>query len=76
MWKYAWENYGGRISGVAAGLLFGIIYLFAGFWDMLFCALIVGIGFWAGKQKDEGKGPILPWERLTEWLTDRWPRSR
>ncbi|MBB6675234.1 DUF2273 domain-containing protein [Cohnella nanjingensis] len=76
MWREWWETYGGRASGVAAGLLCGLIYLISGFWDMLFCALLVGIGFGIGKHKDEKRGPLLPWNRLMNWLTDRWPRSR
>ncbi len=76
MWKSWWESYGGRASGLAAGLFFGIVYLISGFWDMLFVALLVGIGFWIGKHKDENRGPLLPWDRLTDWVTDRWPWSR
>ncbi|MFB9277350.1 hypothetical protein B1A99_34140 [Cohnella sp. CIP 111063] len=76
MWKAWLETYGGRIAGIAAGLLFGIIYLISGFWDMLFCALLIGIGYWIGKQKDERRGPIFPLERLTDWVSDRWPWSR
>lgn len=76
MWKSLWEAYGGRASGIAAGLFFGIVYLISGFWDMLFVALLVGIGFWFGKARDERRGPLLPWDRLTDWMTDRWPWSR
>ncbi|WP_276351937.1 DUF2273 domain-containing protein [Cohnella caldifontis] len=76
MWKAWWDAYGGRTCGVAAGLFFGLVYLLCGFWDMLFVALLVGIGFWAGKHKDEKRGPLFPWERLTDWMTDRWPWTR
>lgn len=76
MWRELWEAYRGRILGIAAGLLFVQIYLFSGFWDMLFCALLLGVCYWIGKQKDDGKGPLIPWERLTDWVTDRWPWSR
>jgi uncharacterized membrane protein len=76
MWKLWLSTYPGRVSGVAAGLLFGIVYLISGFWDMLFFALLVGVGYWIGKHKDESRGPLLPWGRLTDWLTDRWPWPR
>lgn len=76
MWKEWWDAYGGRATGVALGLLLIVVYLISGFWDMLFCALIVGVCFWFGKLKDERRGPLIPWERLTEWVTDRFPRSR
>ncbi|MFC5467882.1 DUF2273 domain-containing protein [Cohnella suwonensis] len=76
MWKAWVKTFGGRMLGVAAGFLFGIIYLISGFWDMLFVALLVGIGYGIGKQKDEGRGPLLPWGRIGDWMTDRWPWSR
>lgn len=76
MHKSWWETYGGRAGGLAAGLFFGIVYLISGFWDMLFVALLIGIGYWIGKHKDEKKGPLLPWDRLTDWVADRWPWSR
>ncbi|TFE29897.1 DUF2273 domain-containing protein [Cohnella luojiensis] len=76
MWRVWWETSGGKIAGVAAGLLFGIIYLISGFWDMLFCALLIGIGYWIGKLKDERRGPLFPWEKVTDWVADRWPWSR
>jgi uncharacterized membrane protein len=76
MWSVWWDTYGGRACGVGAGLLFGLVYLLVGFWDMLFFALLVGVGFWIGKQKDDKRGPLLPWDRLTDWVTGRWPWSR
>jgi len=76
MWKLWWDTYGGRATGVAAGLFFFFIYLLSGFWDMLFCALLVAVGYWIGKAKDDRSGPLVNWSRLTDWLTDRWPWSR
>jgi uncharacterized membrane protein len=76
MWKEWLESSGGRIVGVLVGLFFGLVYLIAGFWDMLFVALLMGTGYWIGKQKDEKRGPLLPWDRLADWMTDRWPWSR
>lgn len=62
----------GRIAGVAAGLFFGFIYLIAGFWDMLFFALLVWIGYWIGKQRDTREESSFSLQRFTAWLTDRW----
>jgi len=76
MWRIWWDNYGGRTLGVAAGMLCGLIYLIVGFWDMLFCALLVGIGFAVGKHRDERRGPLFHWGKMTEWLSDRWPGGR
>jgi len=64
MWKEFWANYWRRIIGVAAGLTFGLIYLIAGFWDMLFVCLLVGIGYWYGKQKELTSGSVFHWERI------------
>ncbi|PZD93438.1 hypothetical protein DNH61_22700 [Paenibacillus sambharensis] len=72
MWKEILSTYGGRIAGVAAGVFFGCIYLIAGFWDMLFFALLTFIGYYVGRLKDERTGPVFPWERLTGWLNERW----
>ncbi|MBB6730521.1 DUF2273 domain-containing protein [Cohnella zeiphila] len=72
MWKSWWETYGGRAAGVAAGLFLFFIYVFVGFWDMLFCALLAGIGYGLGKRRDDKRGPLVPWDRLLTWLTDRW----
>lgn len=72
MWKQLWETYGGRAAGVAAGLFFGFLYMFVGFWNMLFFALLVWIGYLVGKHKDTGSGPLFPWQRIAEWVTDRF----
>ncbi|CAH0118603.1 MULTISPECIES: DUF2273 domain-containing protein [unclassified Paenibacillus] len=72
MWKSIWESHGGRISGVAAGTILFIAYICFGFWDMLFLALLVFIGYTLGKQKDLKLGALFPWQRMADWLTDRW----
>jgi uncharacterized membrane protein len=51
--KEMWALYYKRIIGVAAGLVFGIIYLICGFWDMCFVALLVAAGYYLGKNKEE-----------------------
>ncbi|OPA81343.1 hypothetical protein BVG16_03240 [Paenibacillus selenitireducens] len=72
MLKSIWESHGGRILGAGAGIGLGIIYFIVGFWDMLFFALLVFIGFTLGKQRDLNLGSIFPWARIWEWLTSRW----
>lgn len=72
-WKEVWESHGGRIAGVAFGILLGLIYLISGFWDMLFFALVVFIGYTLGKRKDDRvQAPLLPWQDLLARLSDRW----
>jgi uncharacterized membrane protein len=72
MWREIWATYGGRIVGVVTGVVLGILYFIVGFWDMLFFALLLGIGYSIGKMKDEESGPIIPWHKLTDWLMQRW----
>nr|WP_125657078.1 DUF2273 domain-containing protein [Paenibacillus baekrokdamisoli] len=72
MWKEIWTTYGGRIAGVTLGVILGLLYFIVGFWDMLFFAFLLCLGYTFGKMKDEQSGPIIPWQRLTEWLMQRW----
>lgn len=67
-----WESHRGRIVGSIAGVLFGIIYLVSGFWDMLFFALVVFIGYTFGKRKDLHQGFLVPMREAMQWLSERW----
>ncbi|MFD3258722.1 DUF2273 domain-containing protein [Paenibacillus lentus] len=71
-WKQLWEGYKGRLLGTAAAVLFIPIYLFFGFWNMLFCALLLYVGYTIGKYKDLDQGPLIPWRELMDWLNARW----
>ncbi|WP_379128814.1 DUF2273 domain-containing protein [Paenibacillus sp. sgz500958] len=71
-WKDVWGSHGGRIAGVAFGILLGLIYLFSGFWDMLFFALVVFIGYTFGKRKDNAQAPLFQWEDWVQRLSGRW----
>jgi len=72
MWRELWSNYWKRIIGAAVGLFFGFIYLFTGFWDMLFVALLVAVGYWVGKQKEMNNGTAHSWQRLWYSVLDRF----
>ncbi|AZN43709.1 DUF2273 domain-containing protein [Paenibacillus albus] len=72
MWREVWATYGGRITGVTTGIILGLLYFIVGFWDMVFFAFLLCIGYTVGKMKDEQRGPIFPWQRLSEWLMERW----
>ncbi|MCM3784109.1 DUF2273 domain-containing protein [Neobacillus mesonae] len=71
-WKEIWESHRGRILGIAGGIFFGIIYLIVGFWDMLFFALVVFIGYTLGRRSDEKFGSVIPWRSWLEYLSERW----
>ncbi|GIP48483.1 DUF2273 domain-containing protein [Paenibacillus sp. DXFW5] len=71
-WKQLWESHKGRLLGIAAAVFLCPIYLFFGFWNMLFCALLLFIGYTIGKQKDLEGGPLFPWGMIWEWLSTRW----
>ncbi|GAB6990414.1 DUF2273 domain-containing protein [Paenibacillus pini] len=72
LWKEIWESHRGRVVGIAGGILYGIIYLMFGFWDMLFFALVVFIGYTAGRRKDQNEGPFFRWKVMGQWLSERW----
>ncbi|WP_168119240.1 DUF2273 domain-containing protein [Paenibacillus sp. HB172176] len=72
MWREFWNIYWKRLIGAAAGLFFGFIYLAAGFWDMLFVALLVYAGYWVGKLKEQGALPVVPWQRIWQTVMDRF----
>ncbi|CAI6062579.1 hypothetical protein PAECIP112173_01848 [Paenibacillus sp. JJ-100] len=72
LWKEIWDSYKGRILGVAFGILLGFLYVWIGFWDMLFFALLVFIGYTFGRRSDAKLGSFIPWGELRQWLGDRW----
>ncbi|WP_160033441.1 DUF2273 domain-containing protein [Paenibacillus sp. An7] len=71
-WKEIWESHRGRIIGIAGGLFFGIVYLMFGFWDMLFFALVVFIGYTLGRRRDESLPLVVPWRNWVGYLSERW----
>jgi uncharacterized membrane protein len=54
LWELLREHKG-KITGVAAGLLFGIIYLLVGFWDTLVFVVFVGTGYYIGRKLDHNE---------------------
>lgn len=54
-WKQLWSLYYKRIIGLIAGLFFGFIYLFFGFWDMCFVILLVLLGYLIGKAVEDNE---------------------
>ncbi|MBH5318062.1 DUF2273 domain-containing protein [Paenibacillus sp. GSMTC-2017] len=72
MWREFWEIYWKRLVGAAVGLFFGIIYLAFGFWDMLFVALLVAIGYWFGKGKEQTNGEEFSLQRVWYSLQDKF----
>lgn len=75
MWRNLWQQHTGKCAGTAAGLFFGIVYLIVGFWDMLFLALLVFVGFQVGKRIDRGE-PGPNFSRILDWLNNRWRMFR
>lgn len=67
-----WLQYGGRILGTLIGLILGLIYLFVGFWKTLFFAILVGLGFFIGRQLDQ-KEDLK--QVIDSILFDKWMRK-
>ncbi|SEN22556.1 DUF2273 domain-containing protein [Lihuaxuella thermophila] len=70
LFESIWLQYGGRILGTLIGFVLGLIYLFAGFWKTLFFAILVGLGFFIGKQLDhkEDFKQIIDLILLDKWM--------
>ncbi|MFD0694993.1 DUF2273 domain-containing protein [Paenibacillus sp. GCM10027628] len=75
MWNELWEQHRGKVIGVAAGIFFGFIYLFFGFWDMLIFAFIVLVGFYVGYKLDRKENFVLL-EDIWRYLTQKWRMFR
>lgn len=75
MWRELWDRHKGKLIGLAAGLFFGMVYLFSGFWDMLVVAFILFLCIYAGKMLDEKDGfpDVEDW--LRKW-NDTWKRFK
>jgi|HigsolmetaAR203D_1030402.scaffolds.fasta_scaffold00658_4 uncharacterized membrane protein len=71
MWRELWNDHKGKCIGVAMGLLFGFVYLFFGFWDMVMFALLVLIGFAIGRKVDRAELKEDA-QRWFHWLNERW----
>ncbi|WP_232696097.1 DUF2273 domain-containing protein [Brevibacillus daliensis] len=51
MMELLWEHKG-KLLGILAGFLFGLIYLFVGFWDTLVFLVLIGTGYYIGRKLD------------------------
>ncbi|MBN2909832.1 DUF2273 domain-containing protein [Polycladomyces sp. WAk] len=74
-WKwleYLWVHHRGRLIGTLAGLILGIVYLVVGLWKTFVFALIVGIGYFVGREWD-GRKDLR--QVLEDWFPDRWMRK-
>ncbi|RAL26559.1 DUF2273 domain-containing protein [Thermoflavimicrobium daqui] len=68
--KGVWLQYGGRIVGSFIGIALGLVYLFVGFWKMLFFALLAGLGYFLGRQFDrkEDLKEVIDTIILEKWM--------
>ena len=72
LWRQIKESGLGRLIGLGAGLFFFFIYVFFGFWNMLFCALLLYIGYIVGKRKDLGEENLISIGTIRNWLERRY----
>jgi uncharacterized membrane protein len=75
MWREIWGKHNGKLIGSACGAILGIVYLIAGFWDMLIFAFLVFIGYYVGRKLDR-REPLFERGELVQWLTERWKMFR
>lgn len=67
-----WETYGGRIVGLSIGFILGILYLIVGLWDTIVVSVIICLGYYVGKKMDANQSIQLPFDRVLEWLLQKW----
>lgn len=46
------KSHKGKVIGVLAGLLFGMLVLMVGFWRSVFLAICMGVGYFVGSLYD------------------------
>lgn len=63
-----WENHRGRMIGLLAGLIVGILFLTLGFFKTIFLLLCIGFGFFIGDKIDNQ-------EDLFKLLEKIWPKK-
>lgn len=66
-----WEKHKGKILGIAGGVFLSIMYLIAGFWDMMMCAFLLLVGFYFGQKSDLNE-PWFELSKLVDWLKEKW----
>ncbi len=49
------DQHPGKVIGLLAGLILGLIVVLLGFWRTLIIMLFAGAGFYLGKRRDEHK---------------------
>lgn len=75
MLKSWYEQHPGKFVASVIGLLFAIIYLFFGFWDMLFVGLLLLVAFQVGRKFD-AKTLEVDLLRYVRWLSERFKLFR
>lgn len=70
MLKSWFENHPGKFVAVLIGLFFSIVYLFFGFWDMLFVALLLSVAYQMGRKYDL-RTLEADTVRFFSWLNER-----
>lgn len=73
--KHLFEQHPGKTIALAIGLFFSLIYLFFGFWDMLFVGLLLAIAYNVGSKFDAKtiRDDAIQW---VSWLNDRFKLFR
>ena len=65
LWQEAWARHAGKITGAAAGFVFGLLVMWVGLFWTLFIAAATWIGYVLGSRLDDGTFEAPEWwERL------------
>lgn len=70
MLRNFFQEHPGKSIALVIAMFFAIIYLVFGFWDMLFVALIIWVGYQIGQRYD-AKTLQVDFVKWLAWLNDR-----
>ncbi|MGI6129930.1 MAG: DUF2273 domain-containing protein [bacterium] len=64
LWIEFLIRHGGKILFTCLGLVFGLVVLSKGFFAAIFLLLCLAVGYFVGKQVDEGENLSWLWEKI------------
>lgn len=67
-----WDNHKNASLGVLLGLLFSVLVLVFGFWNMVFVSVCAGVGLFIGAKRDNGEDVMT---KTYEYVKANWKRG-
>lgn len=67
-----WDNHKNASLGVLLGLLFGVLTLIFGFWNIVFVVICASLGLFIGAKWDKGENVMA---KTYEYVKANWKRG-